>query len=72
MEPEDWWYFVKVLRCLKKRLYKDVKNMNMIEKKTFFKVNYLFLFCAYKIKYLYLNASRCDTINPVKLFCIQA
>lgn len=37
MEPEDWWYFVKVLRCLKKRLYKDVKNMNMIEKKTFFK-----------------------------------
>ena len=38
MESEDWWYFVKVLRALKKRLYKDVKTMNMIEKKTFFKV----------------------------------
>jgi len=37
MEPEDWWYFVKVLRALKKRLYKDVKNMNMMEKKIFFK-----------------------------------
>jgi len=37
LEPEDWWYFVKVLRALKKRLYKDVKNMNMMEKKVFFK-----------------------------------
>lgn len=37
LEPVDWWYFVKVLRSLKKRLYKDVKTMNMMEKKTFFK-----------------------------------
>ena len=44
MEPEDWWYFVKVLRALKKRLYKDVKSMSMIEKKTFFKVRIIALF----------------------------
>lgn len=38
LEPADWWYYVKVLRGLRKRLYKDVKTMSMIEKKTFFRV----------------------------------
>lgn len=37
LESPDWWYYVKVLRGLKKRVYKDVRNMNPIEKKTFFR-----------------------------------